>query len=77
MIKKRLYQLIWKRTIASQMSDATLEKTNVKIKSSNYEHLFIATGQIVKFDGFLKVYSEGKDNVSDEDTGIFAKYSNK
>ena len=66
--QKRLYQLIWKRTIASQMSDAMLEKTNVKIKSSNYENLFIAAGQIVKFDGFLKVYSEGKDNVSDEDT---------
>ena len=68
--QKRLYQLIWKRTIASQMSNAMLEKTNVKIKSSNYENLFIATGQIVKFDGFLKVYSEGKDNVSDEDSGI-------
>ena len=68
--QKRLYKLIWKRAIASQMSDAALEKTNVKIRSSNNENLFIATGQIVKFDGFLKVYNEGKDNDSDEDNSI-------
>ena len=68
--QKRLYQLIWKRTIASQMSDAALEKTDVRIKSSNHENLFIATGQIVKFDGFLKVYSVTKDNVSDKDDAI-------
>lgn len=68
--QKRLYELIWKRTVASQMSDAALEKTNVKIKSSNNENLFIATGEIVKFDGFLKVYNEGKDNDSDEDSGV-------
>ena len=70
--QQRLYKLIWKRTIASQMSDASLEKTNVKIKSSNHQILYTATGQIVKFDGFLKVYSESKENSngSDEDSAM-------
>ena len=71
--QKRLYQLIWKRTIASQMTDAALEKTNVKIKSSNHEILFASTGEIVKFDGFLKVYSEVKGNEVEEDNSILPK----
>ncbi len=71
--QKRLYQLIWKRTIASQMTDAALEKTNVKIKSSNHEILFASTGQIVKFDGFLKVYSEVKGDEVEEDNSILPK----
>ena len=71
--QKRLYQLIWKRTIASQMTDASLEKTNVKIKSSNHEILFASTGQIVKFDGFLKVYSEGKVDGVEEDNSMLPK----
>jgi len=71
--QKRLYQLIWKRTIASQMTDASLEKTNVKIKSSNHEILFASTGQIVKFDGFLKVYSEVKGDEVEEDNSILPK----
>ncbi|HJN54704.1 MAG TPA: topoisomerase C-terminal repeat-containing protein, partial [Flavobacteriaceae bacterium] len=53
-----------------QMSDANLEKTNVKIKSSSNENTFTATGQIVKFDGFLKLYTEGKDNDSENNNGI-------
>ncbi len=68
--QKRLYEIIWKRAISSQMSDANLEKTNVKIKSSSNENTFTATGQIVKFDGFLKVYTEGKDNDSEDNNGI-------
>lgn len=71
--QKRLYQLIWKRTIASQMTDASLEKTNVKIKSSNHEILFTSTGQVVKFDGFLKVYSEAKGDGVEEDNSILPK----
>ena len=71
--QKRLYQLIWKRTIASQMTDASLEKTNVKIKSSNHEILFASTGQIVKFDGFLKVYSEAKGDGIEEDNSMLPK----
>ncbi|WP_297704995.1 type I DNA topoisomerase [uncultured Eudoraea sp.] len=59
--QSKLYELIWKRTLASQMSDAQLERTNVKIKSSSYQEEFTANGEVIKFDGFLKVYLEGKD----------------
>jgi len=59
--QKRLYELIWKRTIASQMADAELEKTNVVIGINNSAEKFIAKGEVMKFDGFLKVYMESKD----------------
>lgn len=58
---KRLYELIWKRTIASQMADAELEKTNVTIATDKTSEKFIAKGEVVKFDGFLKVYMESAD----------------
>jgi DNA topoisomerase-1 len=58
----RLYDLIWKRSIASQMSDAQLERTNVKIEASSHNESFTANGEVVKFDGFLKVYMEGTDD---------------
>jgi len=58
----RLYDLIWKRTIASQMSDAKLEKTTVKIDISTTEENFVAKGEVLIFDGFLKVYLEGTDD---------------
>lgn len=57
----RLYDLIWKRTIASQMSDAQLERTQLKISSDGHEELFSAQGEVITFDGFLKVYLEGRD----------------
>ncbi|MEM9363335.1 MAG: type I DNA topoisomerase [Bacteroidota bacterium] len=57
----KLYELIWKRTLASQMSDAILERTNVKIQTSSHNEEFVANGEVVKFDGFLKVYLEGTD----------------
>lgn len=57
----KLYELIWKRTLASQMSDAQLERTNVKIESSGHSEGFSANGEVVTFDGFLKVYLEGVD----------------
>lgn len=60
--EKKLYNLIWKRTIASQMADAELERTTVDIAVSNREELFQATGEVVKFDGFLKVYFESTDD---------------
>jgi DNA topoisomerase-1 len=63
---KRLYELIWKRTIASQMSDAELEKTNVVIRSSNSSEKFTAQGEVLKFDGFLKIYMEGTDDEGEE-----------
>ncbi|WP_318345300.1 type I DNA topoisomerase [Flagellimonas baculiformis] len=60
--QSKLYELIWKRTLASQMSDAQLERTNVKIKASTHQEEFTANGEVVKFDGFLKVYLEGTDD---------------
>lgn len=59
--QSKLYELIWKRTLASQMSDAQLERTNVKIKANSHQEEFTANGEVVKFDGFLKVYLEGTD----------------
>ena len=59
--EKRLYELIWKRTAASQMADARIEKTTVSISVSGTEEKFIATGEVVDFDGFLKVYRESID----------------
>ena len=58
-----LYNLIWKRTVASQMSDAILDKTIVKINSNNHDGIFQSEGEVIKFDGFLKLYQETKDNV--------------
>jgi len=60
--QKRLYELIWKRTIASQMAEAQLEKTTVNINVSSAKEKFIARGEVIKFDGFLKVYIESTDD---------------
>jgi len=65
--EKRLYDLIWKRTIASQMSEAELEKTSVKINVSTNNAVFEAEGEVIVFDGFLKVYSESSDDVVEDD----------
>ncbi len=66
----RLYDLIWKRAIASQMSDAQLERTNVKIEASTHNETFTANGEVIKFDGFLKVYLEGTDDEDIEQDGM-------
>ena len=60
--EKKLYDLIWKRTIASQMADAELEKTTANISVSGHKEMFVAEGEVVKFDGFLKVYFESTDD---------------
>ena len=65
--EKRLYDLIWKRTIASQMTEAEMEKTTVTISMDNSPEQFVATGEVVKFDGFLKVYRESTDDDNAED----------
>ncbi|TDH26534.1 type I DNA topoisomerase [Segetibacter sp. 3557_3] len=65
---RRLYELIWKRTIASQMSDAEFEKTTARINISTNKETLNANGEVMKFDGFLKVYLEGKDDEDEEDT---------
>ncbi len=67
----RLYELIRMRTLASQMADAELERTNVKIKATTHSEEFSASGEVIKFDGFLKVYMEGKDEEDlEEQEGI-------
>lgn len=65
--QQRLYDLIWKRAISSQMSRAELEKTTLTINSSSSEIPFKAQGEVIKFDGFLKVYLEGKDDEEDDE----------
>lgn len=64
--ERKLYELIWKRTLASQMSDALLEKTNVTIAISTTQEKFTATGEVLKFEGFLKVYLESTDDEDEE-----------
>ena len=65
--ERRLYELIWKRTIASQMADAQMERTNVNIGVSTNGKQFVATGEAILFDGFLKVYRESYDDAPAED----------
>lgn len=67
---KHLYELIWKRTIASQMSDAKTEKTNIVIPVSNRSEKFVASGEVILFPGFLKVYTESKDEEPEEVKGM-------
>ena len=66
--EKRLYELIWKRTVASQMAAAEIDRTVITIDSNNGEAQFIATGEVVRFDGFLKLYSESTDDDQTTDT---------
>jgi len=69
--EKKLYELIWKRTIASQMADAEVERTTITIGMNNSQVTFSATGEVVKFDGFLKVYTESTDTENgDEEKSI-------
>ncbi|MBR3730941.1 MAG: type I DNA topoisomerase [Bacteroidales bacterium] len=68
--ERRLYELIWKRTIASQMADAQMERTNVNISVSTNDKQFVATGEAILFDGFLKVYRESYDDTTEEDAAI-------
>ncbi|MCO5280547.1 MAG: type I DNA topoisomerase [Chitinophagales bacterium] len=66
--EQRLYELIWKRTVASQMSDAELERTIISIQNNKNKELLSATGEVVLFEGFLKVYTEGNDDEPDADS---------
>jgi DNA topoisomerase-1 len=65
--EQRLYDLIWKRTVASQMSRAELEKTSVNIDISTHTNKYLAEGEVIKFDGFLKIYTESDDEENDEE----------
>ena len=64
--ERRLYDLIWKRTISSQMTDAQIEKTVIEISADGIDERFVATGEVIKFDGFLKVYMESRDEDDDQ-----------
>ena len=76
--EKKLYDLIWKRTVASQMSDAQLEKTTITIDISNDNHNFVATGEVLKFEGFLKVYIESTDDENEEEIkGLLPKVNSE
>jgi DNA topoisomerase-1 len=65
--EKRLYELIWKRTIASQMADAEIEKTSISIDMNNSPVTFQANGEVIKFDGFLRVYTESSDQENSDE----------
>jgi len=64
--EKRLYELIWKRTVASQMAAARIDRTTVTIDVSGAKELFVATGEVIRFDGFLRLYSEGVDDEGEQ-----------
>jgi len=68
--QNKLYELIWKRTLASQMADAQLERTTVKIAADKHAEQFVATGEMIQFDGFLKVYLESSDDEDEEQEGM-------
>ena len=76
--QSNLYNLIWKRTVASQMSDALVDKTIVKIDSDNHEGYFQSEGEVIRFDGFLKLYRESKDDstTNEEKNNILPSFSN-
>ncbi|MCA0044063.1 type I DNA topoisomerase [Celeribacter litoreus] len=73
--QRKLYDLIWKRTIASQMEGAKMERTTVDITSDDGEVVLRATGQVVVFDGFMAVYTEGRDDVEEDDEGRLPQIS--
>ena len=76
-VEKKLYDLIWKRAVSSQMESARLERTVAEIESPDGKVGLRATGQVIKFDGFLKVYEEGKDETAsdDEDSALLPALS--
>jgi DNA topoisomerase-1 len=71
--QSRLYDLIWRRTVASQMSEAQLERTQIRIGSPAHGESFVAKGEVVTFDGFLKLYLEGMDDQEEEESGMLPK----
>lgn len=72
--EKRLYDLIWKRSIASQMSEALFEKTTAQITASTRKEHLVAEGEVLKFDGFLKVYLESTDDEENEEKKVVQFY---
>lgn len=73
--EKKLYALIWQRTIASQMADAELETTTIEVKSNNQNYTFVAKGDVVMFDGFMKVYVQSTDDADEEATNLLPQFA--
>lgn len=73
--EKKLYNLIWKRTIASQMADAELETTTIEVKAENLPYSFIAKGEVILFDGFMKVYIQSTDDAEEQETATLPQFS--
>ena len=71
--QSRLYDLIWRRTVASQMSEAQLERTQITIGTNSHSEFFLAKGEVITFDGFLKLYLEGMDDQDEEENGMLPK----
>ena len=71
--QSRLYDLIWRRTVASQMSEAQLERTQINIGANTHSEGFTAKGEVITFDGFLKLYLEGMDDQDEEENGMLPK----
>lgn len=72
--ERRLYELIWKRTVASQMADAQLETTRIEVASPDFSYVFVATGDVVLFDGFMKVYVQSTDDEADDETKLLPRF---
>lgn len=72
--ERRLYELIWKRTVASQMADAQLETTRIEVSSPAFPYVFVATGEVVLFDGFMKVYVQSVDEETAGETGLLPRF---
>ena len=73
--ERALYQLIWQRTLASQMADAEIETTRVEVSVAGSEHLFVAMGEVVLFDGFMRAYVQSSDETDENETRILPRMS--
>lgn len=72
--EKRLYELIWKRTVASQMADAELENTRMEVGTTDMPYVFVATGEVILFDGFMKVYIQSSDDETETTDSLLPKF---
>lgn len=72
--EQKLYQLIWKRTVASQMADAELESTRIEVGADDMPYVFAATGEVILFDGFMKVYIQSSDEEAETDASLLPKF---
>ena len=75
--ERRLYDLIWKRTVASQMADAEIEQTRIEVSAESTPYIFVATGEVITFDGFMKLYIQGTDDESEEAQSLLPQMKQK